>query len=448
MNIRTRILAAAGLAAALSACSDDSLNTTRPLDDSLTPRYAKAASGPVVTSANPAASKRDTTIDVQVIGSGFAAGSRVDFLLNGVVDSKIHTNSTRYVSATELVANITIDATAVVDYRDVAVTTLAGKKGIGTEAFAILNGGEITVAGITALLTRDVNSSGIIVGYGTGTGGCGNRGYVWSEATGGMALPLPTGYCASIADAVSEGGVIIGPIAKQSSSYELARWTPNGSGSWNVQVIGRPVSNSTWLTTHGVNDVGSISSSWKNADGTLDSWYWNQATGWVRLSRPAGSTFCELEKMNNHDEMVGYCHTSSGNGIYWGNPTAPARQLPSPQGGVAGNAYLISESGVIRGASTIGGVDHMVLWIPDGGGGWSIQDLGTMSVADRNEQGSILVTTTPRAQYTPVGGVTESLGVHLTGGNVSNQSVNGTTWIAGQDDPAIATRRHSYWFKR
>jgi len=372
----------------------------------------------------------------------------VDFLLGGSIDSKIRTNSTRYVSATELVANITIDATAVVDYRDVAVTTLAGKKGIGTEAFAILNGGEITVAGVTGLLTRDVSSSGIIVGFGTGTSGCGNRGYVWSETTGGMALPLPAGYCASIGDAVSESGVIIGPVAKQSSPYELARWTPNGSGSWNVEIIGRPVSNSTWLTTHGVNDVGSISSSWKNADGTLDLWYWKQSTGWVRLARPAGSTFCELERMNNHDEMVGYCHTSSGSGIYWAGPTAPASQLPSPQGGLAGNAYMISESGIIRGASTIGGVGHMVLWIPDGSGSWSIQDLGTMSVADRNEQGSILVTNTPRAQYTPAGGSPENLGVHLNGGSLSNQSASGTTWIAGHDDPAIAKNRHAYWFKR
>src|SRR4029079_18365142 len=127
-------------------------------------------------------------------------------------------------------------------------------------------------------------------------------------------------------------------------------------------------------------------------------------------------------KMNNRDEMVGYCHTSSGNGIYWGSPTSPAVQLPSPQGGLAGNAYSINESGVVRGASTIGGVGHTVLWLPDGDGGWTIQDLGTMEVADRNEEGAVLSTTTARAQYMPAGGVAESLGVHLTGANMSNRS--------------------------
>jgi hypothetical protein len=198
-----------------------------------------------------------------------------------------------------------------------------------------------------------------------------------------------------------------------------------------------------------VNDVGSISSSWKNPDGTtLDSWYWNRAVGWIRLARPAGSTFCELEKMNNRDEIVGYCHTSSGNGIYWGTPTSPAVQFPSPQGGLAGNAYEIYESGVVRGVSTIGGVGHTVLWIPDGAGGWTIQDLGTMQVADRNEQGSVVIANTPRAQYIPAGGVAESLGVHLTGADMSNQSAAGITWIVGYDDANVATHRTAYWFKR
>jgi len=259
-------------------------------------------------------------------------------------------------------------------------------------------------------------------------------------------LPLPTGYCASIADAISEGGVIIGPIHKKSNPWELAKWTPDGSGSWNIEVIGRPPGGSTWLTTHGVNDAGSISSSWKNLDGTLDSWYWNQTTGWVRLARPQGSTFCELEKMNDRDEMVGYCHTSTGNAIYWAGPGAPAVQLPSPQAGLAGNAYSINASGVVRGSSTIGGVDHTVLWVPNGIGGWSIQDLGAFKVADRNEQGSIVVLTTSHAEYTPAGGVAENLGVHLTGVNLSNESVTGETWIAGYDD--TRGHRHSYWFKR
>jgi hypothetical protein len=435
--------------ALLGSCTDGSLNSTQPLDTSIAPRFAKGANGPTVSSLQPAASKRDTTLDVQVIGSGFSAGSRVDFLLGGSVDSKIRTNSTRYVSSTALVANITIAADAAIDYRDVAVTTLAGKKGIGTESFVVLNGGELTVTGLTEISIRDINSSGIAVGFGKQTtSGCTNRGFVWSQSTGAMLLPMPTGYCASIGDAISEGSVIIGPIARKSSPYELARWTPNGSGSWNVEVIGRPVTGATWLTTHGVNDTGSISSSWRNADATLDSWYWNQQTGWLRLARPAGSTFCELEKMNDRDEMVGYCHTPSTPGTYWAGPYAPATLLPSPQGGLAGDAFVINASGAIRGVGTIGGVNHTLRWIPDGSGGWTVEDLGTLAVADRNEQGSVLVTTGPRAQYIPAGGVAESLGVRLSGGLVANQSVDGTTWVIGIDATTVAVKQRSYWFKR
>jgi hypothetical protein len=242
--------------------------------------------------------------------------------------------------------------------------------------------------------------------------------------------------------------LILGNVTRSPTSFELARWSPNGSGSWTVEVIGKPTTTSVFLSSHGVSDVGSLSSSWKNPDGSLDSWYWSSSASWMRLARPAGSTFCELEMMNSSDQMVGYCHTSSGNAVYWASPTAPATQLPSPPNGLAGNAYAISDNGVIRGSSTIGGVQHTVLWIPNGSGGWSIQDLGTTSVADRNEQGSVVITSTARAQFIPAGGVAENLGVHLTGAQVSNQSAAGTTWIVGYDDGAHPAERQAFWFKR
>src|SRR3712207_4311295 len=69
---------------------------------------ARALSGPVVTSTVPTSTEQGTTLDVRVLGSGFDNGSKVTLLLNGAATGKVVTNSTRYVSGKELVANITV----------------------------------------------------------------------------------------------------------------------------------------------------------------------------------------------------------------------------------------------------------------------------------------------------------------------------------------------------
>jgi hypothetical protein len=453
MTSRRTIQSVSGLFAILTcgtviACSETPSSPTPSVDWVTAPRFAKVPSGPTVTGADPVASKRDTTLDVRVLGSGFSSGSRVDFLLNGATDPKVRTNSTRYISGTELVANITIDATATVDYRDVAVTTAAGKKGIGTEAFVVLDGGVITAPGLTGLSIWDVNSSGVAVGYGTSSTGCGKAGFAWTLNEGSRLLPLPSGYCSANPYRVTEGGIIVGSIKRSTTPFELARWTPDGAGSWTAEVIGTPLPSTSFLTAHGVNDVGSLASSWKNSDGSLDSWYWNRSGGWHKLARPAGSTFCELEAMNESDQMTGYCHTTNGNAIYWAGPDAAAVQLPSPPNGVAGNGYSISQAGTIHGSGTIGGVDHTILWIPNGSGGWSIQDLGVINAADRNEQGAMVTKGNSAATFISSGGVVQNLGVHLIGAALANQSADGKTWIVGYDSGSTPARQQAYWFRR
>jgi len=108
-----------------------------PEDQPLEPAFARASTGPTVTATTPDTAVQDTTLDVQVSGSGFDAGSQAEWLLAGSADPRVHTNSTRYVSRSSLVANVTIAKDAVPASYDVAVTTSNGKKGIGTELFVI-----------------------------------------------------------------------------------------------------------------------------------------------------------------------------------------------------------------------------------------------------------------------------------------------------------------------
>ena len=91
-----------------------------------------------MASADPAAAPQDTTLDVHVLGSNYDQGSRVDFARGGVVDPKLQVNSTTFRSSTELVANVTVAPDAATVSYDIVVTKSTGKKGIGTERFAVL----------------------------------------------------------------------------------------------------------------------------------------------------------------------------------------------------------------------------------------------------------------------------------------------------------------------
>ena len=108
-----------------------------PEEPGLQPAFGKAPSDPTVTATDPDTAVQDTTLDVTVIGTGFDNGSVADWLLAGVADPRVRTNSTRYVSSRSLVANITIAKDAVPAAYDVRVTTSTGKKGIGTERFVV-----------------------------------------------------------------------------------------------------------------------------------------------------------------------------------------------------------------------------------------------------------------------------------------------------------------------
>lgn len=101
-------------------------------------RLSGGGTGVEVTAATPNASTRDTTLDVAIAGSGFDNGSSVDFALAGVVEPKLHVNRTTYRSSSQLVANVTVAANADLAKYDVAVTTSGGKKGIGSELFAVI----------------------------------------------------------------------------------------------------------------------------------------------------------------------------------------------------------------------------------------------------------------------------------------------------------------------
>jgi hypothetical protein len=119
---------------AFTACQDTSITDE-------VPAVPELAGGTVtevtVTGATPPAAPQDTTLNVEIAGTGFDRGSVAAFEINGVPDPKVRVNSTKFTRSTLLVANVTIAIDAVTAAYDIAVTTTKGKKGIGTELFAV-----------------------------------------------------------------------------------------------------------------------------------------------------------------------------------------------------------------------------------------------------------------------------------------------------------------------
>jgi len=164
----------------VSACERE---TTSPASRDLqvtAVRAARAPAGPALSSANPPYGDRGTTLDVQVIGSGFTAGAAATWLLNGVANGHVHTNSTQFVNSTELVANITIDDEATLAFWDVQVALIGGKNGVGSDAF------EVTTAQVLSsepfISIEGTNNLGDVVGYTS------NDAFVFDDASGFVDL--------------------------------------------------------------------------------------------------------------------------------------------------------------------------------------------------------------------------------------------------------------------
>src|SRR5205807_9167029 len=123
-------------------------------------RASSSSGGSVtVTSAAPDSTLQDTTLDVRVFGSGFDRGSKAQWAQSGVVSSNVTTNSTKYLSSTQLTANITVAITASTGRYDILVTTSQGIKGIGTELFTISSRPVATVTVKPAAVTMASTST-------------------------------------------------------------------------------------------------------------------------------------------------------------------------------------------------------------------------------------------------------------------------------------------------
>ena len=276
----------------------------------------------VVTSTIPTSGVRDATLDVHIHGSGFAIGARAVWARGTdttFATTKVKTNSTTVITASELVANITIQANAHLgEYTVMVVTggqnatgtppftvnpsieTIDLGAGLGSTARGVNNGGQIVgdrgadpatvqaflwdngtitnlgvLPGMTFSYAYDINETGVVVGV-SGTGTLNNpisaRGFTWT--LGGGMQPLSTLGGDSFARAINDNGDIVGSSTISGTSHAVV---------WRAGVITdlQPVALATNTgAAFAINRLGEVVGHFYNAY----SFRWTPAGGIVTLA--------------------------------------------------------------------------------------------------------------------------------------------------------------------
>ena len=276
------------------------------------PSAAKAPIGLSVKAVDPDSVPQDTTLDIKVSGSGFDASADAAFLLNGQPDPRVHTNSTRFVSSTALVANVSVAINAVPDQYGVQVALRStGKKGIGTELLTVLPMIDLGTFGGTRASAGSVNDEGSVTGRADTTGNLG-RVFVWDARTGGLRNLGPLE-----AIAINNARTVVGL-----SLTGVARWLYDSSSEqWSAPqalVGGNP--------SAGVSDINQLGQIVGAADSIVPG--------------------------------VG------GGPALWQSPTQITPLDPTGRW-PGGGAMAINNGGQVVGYGRRGGVDTGWVWVPD-----------------------------------------------------------------------------------
>jgi len=340
------VWALAGLVAFGVSCADP--QGTEP--NSSAPTLAKGAGGgPSVAATNPSyGDQGSVSLDVHVLGSGFDPGSRASWEKSGVPYAKITVNRTTFVSSGELVANITIASDAVVDFYDVAVYAVGGKKGIGTELFEVTTA---TVIGDVGGVTDAFGISGL--GQVVGTTGAGA--FFWDPLVGTMEIVDPTAAAFTIDRA---GNTVLG---RDDPAGVPAVWTRSGS-TWQLQALpdlglGGAVRGAA---SDPVTGAATVAVGWVQSQVRRTPAKWTLVGGgWAidTLHLPVGPGNGLGQDANALGMIVGFDGTGCCYALYY-DPAGVGQTLPRING-TASTAWAITEDGL----SVVGGSNgRAVIW--------------------------------------------------------------------------------------
>lgn len=398
------MLGACLVAAAAVACTDNP--PTAPTPRNAVFAKGSGGAGPKVSSTDPNSGARNATLVVRVLGSGYGQGTRAVWALKGDTTfavTKVKTNSTTFVSSTELVANITIQGEASLALYDVVAVTADGKKGIGIEIFTVTAvaitdlgtlGGNTSIA--VALNTPSVGNRLLMVGHSQDRAGTQHAAFWYVDMASGArqagALPAPTGDVKSFASGVNQSEGIVGSSANTVGGSSVpVRWAPGGWSPSFLNLNGGTIGNA-----YNINVAGQII-------GLAGTPYELHAIVWEGDIRTDLSTFggnvSQGLDVNAAGVVVGasrYLGSSNDRAFVWAKP-GPMIQLPDA--GHQSFASAINDAGVIVGWVWSPNGTRAVRWLPPAtiGGSYTMEDLGLFNsfAYDINNAGEIV------GQYQP-----------------------------------------------
>jgi probable HAF family extracellular repeat protein len=326
---------------ALSACTDGG-PPSAPFPREIA-SAARVSGGPTVQSTTPDSATVDSTLSVHVIGSGFDVGSRAQWALNGVPSGKVVTNSTQFVSSTELVANITIAPDATIASYDVIVTASSGKGGIGTELFVITpKTTDLGTLGGTQSEAFGVNNLAQVVGGALILSGV-EHAFLWTKA-GGMRDLGTLGGSSSRASAINDNGQVVGYAYTVAEEKHAFLWTAT-DGMRDLGTLGGTFSEATAISENGV----IVGASYLSGGGS------SFACAWLGgVIEGLGTATSRATGVNNALQIVGYFFgyaPSDVTALLWTKPGGvwTSEAIPAPSTGSMSMAYGINELGQIVG---------------------------------------------------------------------------------------------------
>lgn len=365
-RVVNRRFAAVAAVALFSACTRD-LPTSAP---DLSVQNAKGGAGgatsgggggPVVSAASPNVSKRDTTLNVRILGSGFDRNMTAKWGKAGVATSDVIVNSTRYVSSSELVANITVTTTAELTKYDIIVTsTKAGKPGIGTESFEVVLELPLTSLGGSYNGAYAVNDAGQIAGWSS---------VRTSQVTSGPDLPVmwengvirnlmpAAGYSMGRSYNINSNGVVVGWVARTAGGIFPFVWS--ASSGFKELPVPPGATNSG---ASAINDAGIIA-------GYIDQSAVIWVNGVLQVIYTVPNQFAEAWGINSQGEVIGYYHPTMTGGPYHAFIWRPGSgvELLATLNGSLGKVWDINDAGQIVGHGPLPGDANNYAFIIENG---------------------------------------------------------------------------------
>lgn len=306
-----------------AACGDATV-----ISETGTPAFGKAGAGkppgdPAVTAVDPPYGHRgETVLGIRILGSGFDQTAVASWERNGVADPAVTVLATRFVSSTEVEADIAIAEDADVAFYDVAVALSSGKRGVGIESFEVTTAENLGVEGFVYA----INEQGDVAGY-TNTGSCCNA-TVFQEGAGAISLgsgqawgvdPLGTMVLGRNGASLATAWMSMPTVwIRQGTTYTAELLPGSGSGAGGNVESGARAADGTLIVAG--NDQ--VPAGAKKSSGTVNrAAVWRRVgTGWAGPElyvTPPGMIGSSIRSVNGNAQAAGVASQQAG--VIWEN---------------------------------------------------------------------------------------------------------------------------------